>query len=244
MFTVINALPVSTPVNREAYVQIGQSNEQGRALGTPPEMFPRDRVKMLRGLGFVEAAEPIHEGSLPGPGLSFGTTLARLRPNVEIGLVPAAYGGSSLADWSRNLDPSSLYGAMIAKALVAKGWGKLTGIVCDQGESDAMTSYAIANAWDVNFLQLVSDIRADLGMPNLPVVFAIKRNNPGLAAFPYWDAMLTAQRRVSGANIDSFETSDLTYRTDHPDQAVHLDMAGAVAAGERGAAKMQGLLTA
>lgn len=243
MFTVIRALPASTPVNREVYILWGQSNMEGRGLEAAPAMYPSGRVKSYQPAGWVGASEPL-QGAGVTPGVSFGTTIAALRPNVEIGLVACAYGGSSLADWARNLDPASLYGRMLAYAKEAQKWGTIKGTICDQGESDAMTSYAIANAWDTNAPSIVSQLSDDLGLDDLPTVFAIKRDNPGLAAFPYWDAMLTAQRRVSGPNIDTIETNDLAYRTDAPEQAVHRATSGQIIAGQRFAAAMNGLLTA
>jgi hypothetical protein len=96
-----------------------------------------------------------------------------------------------------------LCGLAIAKLKLAALTGPVKGIIFDQGGSDA-ANLSHANAWDTNDVALWSYIATQIGVPNLKIVFAICRNDPGLPAFSYWSQMLAAQRRVSGANVASF----------------------------------------
>lgn len=240
---------------------LGQSDMSGRGAQSEIPVFARaGRVKMFSNAWqWVDAYEPTDDATgqvdtisndsvFPGdtygasPGMSFATTLAGLRPNTDIGLVPCAVGASSLAvDWAPSLSESTLCGLAIAKMKMAATRGPIKGIIFDQGVSDAM-NLAHANAWGTNAVALWSYIATALGVPDLKIVFAICRNDPGLPEFPYWSQMLAAQRSVSGPNIASFETNDLPYRTDTAEQAVHKTTAAQLVSGQRFATAMNTLL--
>jgi hypothetical protein len=114
--------------------------------------------------------------------------LAAQEPGMTIGLVPCAFGGTSLSQWepkSKNLlyPPDNLYQNAIRRAKIAMQTGTLAGILWHQGESDE------ANAEYLPALkQLIADLRADLGDPDLPFVAGeiheVKLINDQLARLP------------------------------------------------------------
>lgn len=49
------------------------------------------------------AVEPLGDAPGVGPGLAFAKELANRQPDLVIGLVPCARGGTSILAWQRNL---------------------------------------------------------------------------------------------------------------------------------------------
>lgn len=224
----------------------GQSNMEGRGfLSKMPPLYPKGRVKQWNSGAWVEGAEPVHPGSSVGPGLSFATKLASLRPNVEMGLIPTAYGGSALEEWGPDLGPGSLYQVMISKTVQAcAAGGELKGLIWYQGESDA-TTYERASTYASRFQAWMDHTRADLNAPNLPIVFTVLCTNPNLEFFPYWDVLVSQQL---GLNLDEYtrrvSAQGLQVRTDDPEQAVHLDTEGQIPLGIDYATQMNPMLPA
>jgi len=194
---------------------------------------------------WVAGAEPTVTGAEVGFGMSFANALAGLLPNVGIGLVNGAYGGSSITQWQKSSLRSSLYGGLLNRArLVMAEGATIDGMAFYQGETEAQTSLVAAQAWDGNFLQFISDFRADLGV-TLPVVFVSLCNNPSLGSAPYWDDVVTSQEEIvlTGLNMDRVTAEGLAVRTDDPEQKVHLSTAGQLTLGaDRIAPAMFGLL--
>lgn len=135
--------------------------------GTPAE----DRALSDAELGSRTRARRVGAGLGP----AFASHLADLS-GASVGLVPAAHGGTTLEQWGRGFmgEPAdsigTLYGSLLdrlARALKRPGT-RLAGILWYQGESDATAakSYDYGNhlaAW-------ITDLRRDLGRPDLPVI--------------------------------------------------------------------------
>lgn len=101
-----------------------------------------------------------------GLGLAFGIGLAELtgRP---VGLIPTAFGGTSLEQWSpeqKHLGGGSLYGAMLER--ITRAGGNLRGVLWYQGESDCTPEWAPTYAKRLD--ELIAAIRRDTGRPELP----------------------------------------------------------------------------
>ena len=100
------AVSLPAPENFHLYLLMGQSNMAGRApidatqTGNP-------RVLALNEQGqWVVARDPIHAQvgrTVPGggPGIPFALDMIAADPNVTIGLIPAAIGGSPLRRWNK-----------------------------------------------------------------------------------------------------------------------------------------------
>jgi hypothetical protein len=157
--------------NLHLYLLMGQSNMAGRGKLAAEDQTPHPRVLMFTLANQWEpAVEPVtHDkpGYLGvGPGLAFGKAMAAHDLDATTGLVPCAVGGTPLKRWQRGGD---LYSNAVHRARLALRDGTLKGILWHQGESDSGTS-TNANTYGDRLAQMIKDIRADLGCPDLPIV--------------------------------------------------------------------------
>lgn len=149
----------------------------GRGAIGALDTITHPRVMMLdKKLDWVLAKDPIHfdkSAAGTGLGLTFGKIMADSEPNVSIGLIPTAVGGSSINYWVRDSLFSQTntypYNDMILRAIDAMKDGKLKGILWHQGESDtdseeAVTSYA------QKFEKMMESLKSDLGLESIPMV--------------------------------------------------------------------------
>lgn len=247
----LNPSPIPRP--RWAFIMAGQSNMVGHgALSQVPAYPLGNRCHIY---GYNEAwragAEPMsdHAGivhsvflddeNLASCGMAFADSLSRFRPGIEIGLIPCAKGGSGMASWARNLSTGSLYGATLARAQAAilRPNTALKGVIWYQGEEDTKNS-ANAAAWAARFQQFVSDMRADLGISDLPVIWTKLGPNPSVPERPYWTTVQAQQAAASITDGAMIDASDLTTISDN----VHLNTPSLVTIGARAAVAMDGLL--
>lgn len=152
------------------YLLMGQSNMVGRGIIESQDRAAHPRVLLFTASNHWDlAVEPLH-GSGPragyGPGLVFGKLVAAQQTNVNIGLIPCAVGASLLQRWERGGD---LYSNAVTRARAAMRDGTLAGIVWHQGEQDSILE-SDANSYFSRVTNMFSNIRADLGQPNLPIV--------------------------------------------------------------------------
>ena len=153
------------------YLLMGQSNMAGRGKLAAEDKTPHPRALTFTLAGQWEpAVEPITHDKPTllgvGPGLAFGKAMAEHDPSITIGLVSCAFGGTPLKRWQRGGD---LYSNAVYRAQLAMRDGTLKGILWHQGESDSGTS-TNANTYGDRLAQMIKDIRADLGCPDLPFV--------------------------------------------------------------------------
>lgn len=261
---LLRATPINVPLRQLNFVFIGQSNISGRGFlaDLPANAFPNaDRVKIFgNDWKWRAGAEPVDlstneidtvsndyitiEGGVGvGPCMAFANRLAGLLPNTDIGIVNAAAGATSSAQWARSESLDTLYGLALAKTRQVARKGQIAGLIIGQGQSDATTDYATANTWDVRMAAIIASFRADVGLPNLPVVVSIIEPLPaGVTGFPYWDTVRAAQIRLSGSNIIKVYEDGLAHRTDSPDQRPHFSTAGQLEYGVRLADAIVGAL--
>jgi Carbohydrate esterase, sialic acid-specific acetylesterase len=165
--------PVQLPSKEKLriYLLMGQSNMAGRGKVGTEDKTPHPRVIMLNTNNTWElAAEPVTKdrktGLGVGPGLAFAKIMAEKNPDVIIGLVPCAVGGTPLSRWQRGGD---LYSNAVARAKAAVKDGTLAGVLWHQGESDS-SDKTLAESYGKRLGQMVQDFRADLGQTNLPFI--------------------------------------------------------------------------
>jgi hypothetical protein len=232
---------------------MGQSNIDGAANAALfPAFANRDRVHRFDvSNGWGPAFEPWNRdgplypvlneapnASLGSPILSFADKLVTLTGN-EVGVVASTKAGIGINAWGRNLATSSLYGAFIDRTLQAlmkaPAGSTLKGVITYIGEADADTA-SNAYAWGTRYLQFVSDLRSDLGMPNLPCVYVILGPDPMSPAWPYWSTVQSVQAGLTlPTKVGRVDARDLT-------GAGHLDPASTVEVGRRLAAALAALL--
>jgi hypothetical protein len=154
----------------EIFLLIGQSNMAGRGAIEPQDVVPHPRVWMLnKDLAWVPAVDPVHFDKPERTGVGLASTFARVvaekKPTTNIGLVPAAFGGTSLDEWKPG---SPLYANAVARAREAMKRGHLAGILWHQGENDAAPE--LAATYPERFKAMIAQLRTDLSANDVPVV--------------------------------------------------------------------------
>jgi hypothetical protein len=166
----LRAADAVTPEGMQLFLFIGQSNMAGRGVVEAQDKVPHPRVFMLtKERTWVPAVDPMHfdkpERIGVGLGSAFGRAIADKRPDVVVGLIPAAFGGTSLDEWK----PGGLhYTNAVERAREAMKHGKLVGILWHQGENDA-PKY-LAATYPERFAAMIQQLRHDLGAEDVPVV--------------------------------------------------------------------------
>lgn len=166
----------SNKANTWVFIMAGQSNMAGRGVIEPSDTFTLPRVFSISAAGeLITAKEPLHfyEPTRTGLdcGMAFAAEMLRHIPDsVNLLIIPAAIGGSSLRQWTGD----SLYRGVHLlsnfrdKANWAKQYGTIKGILWHQGESDA-------NEKDLPFFterlsSLFRSFRSITGDPATPVL--------------------------------------------------------------------------
>ncbi len=156
---------------KQLFLLIGQSNMAGRGLieAQDKEIIPR--VFMLnKEMAWVPAVDPLHfdKPAVAGVGLgrTFAKTLEWANPTSSIGLIPAAFGGTSLDEWKPG---DKLYADAVRRTQESMKSGKLRGSLWHQGEADAGTEEHV-NSYRERFANLVQHLRQDLDAPDVPVI--------------------------------------------------------------------------
>lgn len=142
----------------------------------PAECHPDPSILRLNAhLHWEPAHEPLHvdidtkKTCGVGPGMSFANAVKDRLDSVEkLGLVPCAVGGTAIKEWERG---QHLYENMVKRAKAAvqsSSGGEIKAVLWYQGESDASSKYA--ESYRTNMETLIHDLRADLSLPNLPII--------------------------------------------------------------------------
>ncbi len=188
----------------QLYLLVGQSNMAGRGTVEAVDLSINPRVLTLNKEGrWVVAVDPIHSDKPAagvGLGKSFGIEMAKKNPDVVIGLIPCAVGGTSVSQWQKGAPPvgrwGKLYDNAIQRAKIAMHDGVLKGILWHQGESDA--SPAKTAEYQKKITALAANFRKDLNAPDVPFIAGMigvwnpKENdrrqafNDNLANLPKW----------------------------------------------------------
>ena len=147
---------------------IGQSNMSGR--GDPAEVEPISdkRIKTLRNGRWHKMFVPVHwERRTCGICLaeSFAQRFIEEHPEDDIGLIPCADGGSSIAMWEKG---QPLYDHAVMQTKLALRSSHLAAILWHQGESDCSTSFT--EDYEEKLLRLIENLRKDLDAPAAPFV--------------------------------------------------------------------------
>jgi hypothetical protein len=161
----------AAPAVTHVFLLIGQSNMAGRGPVGPEDRTIDPRVFTLTpDRQWRPAADPLafDKPALAGvgPGLAFAKAVARAHPDWIVGLVPAAFGGSSLDEWKPG---GRLYTDALTRTRVAlAGGGQLAAILWHQGESD--TKPELAATYVERFRLFAASLRRDLNAPEVPII--------------------------------------------------------------------------
>lgn len=151
------------------FLLTGQSNMAGRGRLDAAARKPHPRVLMFNREGkWVPAIDPLHfdKPGIVGVGLgrSFAEVIAAEDPEITIGLIPCAVGGSPIAAWEPGgYHPSTKthpWDDAMKRAKAALPSGTLRGILWHQGESDAKDG--LSQAYEKKLHQLIARFRGEL----------------------------------------------------------------------------------
>lgn len=175
---------LSANEDKSIFILAGQSNMSGRARDynntNPPEFHPNPQIlKFDANQRWVKAKDPLHLGidvDRPvgfGPGMPFANALLKWDPCIgTIGLVPCAHGETFMSEWSKG-NPRYKQLVMRANASSEAG-GRIRALLWYQGENDSLTREN-AQLYRGRLEKFITDFRADIGMPDLPV-FVVPNN--------------------------------------------------------------------
>jgi|GEM_PF-156850 len=163
--------------NFHLYLLIGQSNMAGRgAVTLEYASISHPRVKMLnKDNEWVTAKHPLHFDKPSvvgvGPGLEFAIKMAEANPDITIGLIPSAVGGTGIDLWQPvgydSVTDTHPYDDALIRAKRAMLSGVMKGILWHQGEGNSGSSYA---TWPAKVKELVNRLRLEFGNEKLPFI--------------------------------------------------------------------------
>ena len=169
---------VTLPAKKDfhLFLLVGQSNMAGRGRVAAQDQVVQPRVLTLtKDRQWKHAVDPIHfDKPVAGVGLgrTFGIVIAQAIPEVTIGLIPCAVGGSPISAWQPGgyhaQTKSHPYDECLERAKVALQAGNLKGILWHQGESDSKEGKA--EVYEQKLHELIERFRRDLDAPNVPFI--------------------------------------------------------------------------
>ena len=173
------------------FVLMGQSNMQGTGRAKElkaPYNEKHDRIRIWAN-GRWEYFVPNQRF---GPGVSLTHQLADFWPDDTIGIIKVAVGGTGLCGFEKNWSferaeltfdgkKGPLYRDLMNAVAKAKriSQPEFCGFVWKQGAADG-TRKELATGYYERFKQLISDLRTDLGVPDLPVFVPVYMNDEEL----------------------------------------------------------------
>ncbi len=176
LFAQEQAIKLPHKKNFHLFILAGQSNMAGRGIIEEQDMIAHPRVLALSAdREWVPAVAPIHfdkKQAGVGLGKSFAIALAEANPDITIGLIPAACGGSPIESWEpggfHTQTHSPPYDDAISRTRTALKDGALKGILWHQGESDSRE--ARSRQYEKRLRALVERFRKEFDDPALPIV--------------------------------------------------------------------------
>jgi hypothetical protein len=215
-----------TPAVTHVFLLIGQSNMSGRGRVEPVDLVPHPRVfSFSKDQRWVPAVDPIafDKPGLAGvgPGCAFGRAVADAHADWVVGLVLAAFGGTTLEEWRPG---GHLYLDAVARTRAALlGGARLEAILWLQGESETPQT---AETYVARFGVMAAALRADLNSKDVPIIVGELGRFVSIAP-----AMNPQLAKLPGAVTNCSMVSSLGL-TDKGDQ-LHLDSASARELGRR-----------
>ena len=148
------------PKNLDLFLLIGQSNMAGRGVVEAQDREPIPGVFALqKDDTWAPAVDPLHWDKPAIAGVGLGRSFART-VGGRIGLIPAAFGGTSLEEWKPG---SPLFTEAVRRTKVAMKSGTLRGILWHQGEADSSKrelAESYAERWKAMMLALKTELKA------------------------------------------------------------------------------------
>ena len=159
--TVIEDTEVFTKM--QSVLLLGQSNMSGRGKAEYVEPISDDRILMLRDGEWVKMEEPIHyesEDAEIGLAASFAKAFVETF-DCELGLIPAAVGGSGITRWKKDYDGDQehCYATAVERAKEAQKTSEICAILWHQGETNRNST-----TYDTHLKEVLDAMIEDLGL--------------------------------------------------------------------------------
>ena len=146
---------------RQSVLLLGQSNMAGRGFAEDVAPISDDRILMMNSSkAWVKMQEPIHfDKADAGVGLAASFAKAFVDTfDCEIGLVPAAVGGTSIGDWAVG---GTLYNNALEMAKEAQKTSEICAILWHQGESNRSNHSTYAQKLQTILDSLIDELGLD-----------------------------------------------------------------------------------
>lgn len=185
------------------FLLAGQSNMAGRGKADAASRKTDPRVIALdKNGGWKTATDPLHwdkPAAGTGIGRPFAASILKKNPDITVGLIPTACGGSPISTWQ----PGKYWGQTkshpwddsIAAAKKAMRDGTLKAILWHQGEADCKPGNS--EAYEKNLEDLIARFRRELDAPDLPFIIGQLGNFPGRPWTEHHKAVDAAQQAVA-----------------------------------------------
>lgn len=153
-----------------SFLLIGQSNAAGRGFYDEAEELDTcgDKLKVLRNGRWQTMYRPVNpDRSFSGTCLaeSFAKSYFDSHPDVEVGIIPCADGGTNLEQWKVG---GLLFNNAVNCTRLAMRTSHLLGVIWHQGEGDcSLEKYPL---YQERFTVIMNELRKHLEMPNLPIL--------------------------------------------------------------------------
>ncbi|TLV01628.1 sialate O-acetylesterase [Dyadobacter luticola] len=231
----------NVPAKMDLYLLIGQSNMAGRgkvdSLSIPknPEIWFLDR-----NVEWKMAADPLHFDKPAvvgvGPGLAFAQEIAARRPEMPVGLIPCAVGGSSIDDWQPGVRHAQTgiyaWDEMLERVKAAMKNGKIKGVIWHQGESDSTPEKK--KEYEAKLEAFFKRLRSELDLKKTPIILGTI-GDFYVAKHPDAVEINKAMHHYAASHKNTYVISS-TGLTDMGDET-HFDTASARELGRRYASK-------
>ena len=153
-----------------SFLLIGQSNAAGRGFLTEAEKLDTcgGRLKVLRNGRWQTMFRPVNpDRSFSGTCLaeSFAKAYAEAHPDVEVGVIPCADGGTRISQW---LPGELLFDNAVNCAKLAMRTSSLRGILWHQGEGDCAED--ACGLYEERFIHMMDSLRRELNLPDVPIL--------------------------------------------------------------------------
>lgn len=147
---------------------LGQSNMGGRGYPADVEPINRERLYVLRNGRWRAMYTPVNPDRVTsGVNLveSFARRYADDHPNVDVGIIPCADGGTSLDQW---MPGTLLFDHACYMSELAARTSTIVAVLWHQGESDC--SEPLSNAYREKLTLIINTLREKLGLGDIPFI--------------------------------------------------------------------------
>jgi hypothetical protein len=204
----------------KVFLLAGQSNMQGFGLIEGYPVLRDERIFNLATGQAEIAVEPLHhwhehpympEGIGLGLAMPFALEVLKAFPEIHIGFIPSAIGGSSLDEWMPGNPHFERAVGLYERAKQQNPEIELAGILWHQGEADA-GSPETAQSYGERFRQMVAGLRDRLQAPEAPVIAGETCRVPegSVTSYSQWRPVVTAQTQEAIGKLPNaaFVTSE------------------------------------